>query len=158
MSLLKFPLSPRTSPSSPNLSAILPALTAVLPGRLVQTVCTANFALNVAAAQLTHADGREVLPTAMAFARLKVLVLHPNRTLSRDELLDLAHLPGWEPFDRSAALRISHLRRKIEPDPDCPRFIRTVRGIGDMLTSASVDVWPRARPDRSRGRRRRATP
>ena len=36
----------------------------------------------------------------------------------------------WDPFDRSVDLRIMRLRKKIEPDPEHPRFIRTVRNEG----------------------------
>ncbi len=105
-----------------------------------ETVTFGDFTLDVAAAQLTHADGRTIELTAMEFALLKVFVLHPNRVLNRDQLLDLAHHRGWEPFDRSIDLRISRLRRKIEPDPDRPRFIRTVRGIGYKFSNAPAET------------------
>ncbi|WP_269582454.1 response regulator [Roseibium sp. Sym1] len=104
-----------------------------------ETAHFGDFTLDVAAAALTHADGSDVPITAMEFALLKVFVMHPNRVLSRDQLLDLAHHRGWEPFDRSIDLRISRLRRKIEPDPDQPRFIRTVRGIGYIFSTTGAD-------------------
>ena len=93
-----------------------------------------DYTLDLAAASLTGPGGTPIEITAMEFALLKVLVSHPNRVLSRDRLLDLAHSKGWEPFDRSVDLRISRLRRKIEPEPDKPRYIKTVRGIGYMFT------------------------
>jgi DNA-binding response OmpR family regulator len=37
---------------------------------------------------------------------------------------------AWDPFDRSIDIRISRIRRKIEPNPEKPEVIRTVRGIG----------------------------
>jgi two-component system phosphate regulon response regulator OmpR len=89
-----------------------------------------GFTLDVEAARLIDADGVTIEITAMELALLKVFLENRGRVMSRDRLLDLAHHRGWEPFDRSIDLRISRLRRKIEPDPSAPRFIRTVRGIG----------------------------
>ena len=70
--------------------------------------------------------------TAMEFDLLKVFVEHPNQVLSRDRLLTLTRNREWEPFDRSIDIRIARLRRKIEPDPERPRLIRTVRSAGYM--------------------------
>jgi len=50
-----------------------------------------------------------------------------------DRLLELAADRGWDAFDRSVDLRVSRLRRKIEPNPAEPTIIRTVRGIGYIL-------------------------
>ena len=66
----------------------------------------------------------------MEFSLLRVFAENRGRTLSRDRLLELAHDRGWEPFDRSIDLRLSRIRRKVEPVPDKPQIIRTVRGIG----------------------------
>ena len=61
---------------------------------------------------------------------LKVFAEHRGRILNRDQLLELAHDRGWEPFDRSIDIRISRLRKKIELDASKPEVIRTVRGVG----------------------------
>ena len=50
--------------------------------------------------------------------------------LSRDQLLDLAHGRGPEPFDRSIDIRVTRLRHKLETDPAKPQIIKTVRGVG----------------------------
>jgi len=71
--------------------------------------------------------------TAMEFDLLAAFARHPNRALSRDQLLDLAHRRDGEPFDRSIDIRVTRLRRKIEADPAHPQAIRTVRGIGYMF-------------------------
>ena len=76
--------------------------------------------------QLFDAAGQEIAVTAMEFER-------PNRPLSRDTLLDLTQNREWDPFDRSIDIRIARLRRKIETDPEKPRIIRTVRGVGYMF-------------------------
>lgn len=66
----------------------------------------------------------------MEFALLKVFAENKGRVLNRDQLLEQAHDKSWEPFDRSIDLRVSRLRRKIEPNPAKPEIIRTVRGVG----------------------------
>jgi DNA-binding response OmpR family regulator len=55
---------------------------------------------------------------------------NPKRVLSRDRLLDLADARDPDAFDRSIDVRINRIRKKIEPDPGHPRYIKTVRGLG----------------------------
>jgi len=86
--------------------------------------------LDLDAHRLYDALGEEVAITSMEFDLLKAFAEHPNRVLSRDQLLDLAHNKDWEPFDRSIDIRIARLRRKIESDPAKPQVIKTVRGAG----------------------------
>jgi two-component system phosphate regulon response regulator OmpR len=80
--------------------------------------------------RLLASDGAEVPLTAMELDLLHVLVSNPNRVLTRDQLVDLAHADSWEPLDRSIDIRIARLRKKIERDPASPEAIRTVRGSG----------------------------
>lgn len=98
--------------------------------RITGTVPFGPCRLDLEAARLYGPDGEEIAVTAMEFSLLKVFALNPGRTLNRDQLLEQAHDRGWEPFDRSIDLRISRIRRKIEPNPTKPEVIRTVRGIG----------------------------
>jgi two-component system phosphate regulon response regulator OmpR len=83
--------------------------------------------------QLTGRGGEEIPLTGMEFDLLRVFAEHPNRVLSRDQLLTLTRNREWEPFDRSIDIRITRLRRKVEDDPGHPRVIRTVRGAGYMF-------------------------
>jgi two-component system phosphate regulon response regulator OmpR len=80
--------------------------------------------------QLIDRKGEEIPLTGMEFDLLRVFAEHPNRVLSRDQLLTLTRNREWEPFDRSIDIRIARLRRKIEADPEKPRTIKTVRGAG----------------------------
>ena len=89
--------------------------------------------LNMESHKLFTAAGEEVSITSMEYDLLKVFAEHPNRVLNRDQLLELAHNRGWEPFDRSIDIRIMRLRKKIEPDPGKPQIIKTVRGAGYMF-------------------------
>ena len=73
----------------------------------------------------------------MEFDLLKAFAERPNRVLSRDQLLELAHNRGWEPFDRSIDIRIARIRRKVELDPGKPQVIKTVRGAGYIFSPSS---------------------
>jgi len=89
-----------------------------------------DLMLDFAGRRLVSAAGEAIDLTAMEFDLLEVLATRPNRVLSRSQLLELAHsrVPG--DGDRSIDIRITRIRKKIEPDPERPRFIRTVRGEG----------------------------
>jgi hypothetical protein len=74
----------------------------------------------------------------MEFGPLKAFAEHPDRVLSRNHRLDLAHNRGWQPFDRSIDIRIARIRRKIESDPSKPQVSKTVRGAGYILSPFQV--------------------
>jgi DNA-binding response OmpR family regulator len=74
--------------------------------------------------------GVQVELTALELRLLKVFVSHRGRVLTRAQLLDLAWAQGTNVSDRVVDTHILNLRRKIEPLPSEPRFIRGVRGIG----------------------------
>jgi two-component system phosphate regulon response regulator OmpR len=86
--------------------------------------------LDMESHRLFDEEGQEVPITNMEFDLLKAFATHPNRVLSRDQLLDMAHNRDWDPFDRSIDIRIARIRRKIEADPARPQTIKTVRGAG----------------------------
>ena len=86
--------------------------------------------LDLAAHRLSDEQGAEVPMSPLEFDLLKALAEHPNRALSRERILNLKQQRDWDPFDRSVDLRIMRLRKKIEPDPEHPRFIRTIRNEG----------------------------
>ena len=86
--------------------------------------------LDMAAHRLTDETVAEVAMSALEFDLLKALAQHPNRPLSRERIMNLGRPREWDPFDRSVDLRVMRLRKKVEPDPDHPRFIRTVRNEG----------------------------
>ncbi len=89
-----------------------------------------EFTLDTDAAKLLAPDDTEVSLTAMEYSLLKVFAENKGRVLNRDQILEQAHDRSWDPFDRSIDIRISRLRRKIEPNPEKPEIIKTVRGIG----------------------------
>jgi two-component system phosphate regulon response regulator OmpR len=96
------------------------------------------LALDSAGRRLTTAAGEAIDLTAMEFDLLEVLATRPNRILSRAQLLELAHSRASEDGDRSIDIRITRIRKKIEPDPERPRYIRTVRGEGYVFVPDEV--------------------
>ena len=87
--------------------------------------------------RLTADDGSDVPITQMEFDLLQTFAQHPNRVLTRDQLLEMSHNRSWEPFDRSIDIRIARLRRKIESDPTKPQTIKTVRGAGYIFVTGT---------------------
>jgi len=95
--------------------------------------------LDRVAHQLTDEAGREVPMSPLEFTLLKALSDHPNRVLSRERILNLSGQGDWDPLDRSVDLRILRLRKKIEPDPEHPQYIRTVRSEGYKFVPGGSD-------------------
>lgn len=95
--------------------------------------------LNLRSCRLTL-NGAEVSMTSGDFELLKVFSEHPNRVLSRDQLMDLVRGHDRNPFDRSIDVRVTRLRRKIEPDPANPIYIRTIWGRGYLFSPGGGEV------------------
>ncbi|WP_455200274.1 response regulator [Kaarinaea lacus] len=93
--------------------------------------------LDLTSYQLLGNENQEIPITNMEFDLLKVFAERPNRPLTRDQLLNLTQNRDWDPYDRSIDIRITRLRKKIEPDPEKPQVIKTVRGIGYMFMGES---------------------
>ena len=91
------------------------------------------FKLDLDSHRLTR-NGEQIELTGAEFALLRTLLEHPDRVLSRDTLVEL--LKGYEraPFDRMVDVRVTRLRRKIEPDPARPVYLRTVWGEGYLFS------------------------
>ncbi len=84
--------------------------------------------------ELLGQDGVAVPLSTGEFDLLLALVERPQRTLSRDQLLDLARHRAANTFDRSMDTQVSRLRKKVERDPADPAIIKTVWGGGYIFT------------------------
>lgn len=74
-------------------------------------------------------DGRPVELTAAQFKILALLATHPGRVYSRAQIMESVW--GGEGVNsRAADMHILNLRKEIEPDPENPRYLQTVRGLG----------------------------
>jgi DNA-binding response OmpR family regulator len=86
--------------------------------------------------ELRRPDGNLVPLTAGEFDLLRVFARNPNRVLDRDHLMTLVKGRDWAAFDRAIDTQVVRLRRKIEPDPQNPQLIKTVRGAGYIFAAA----------------------
>lgn len=102
------------------------------PSRL-ERVRMGRHMLDLSKRALHDDAGNDIAVTAGEFDILKIFAENPNRPLSRDWLLETTSHRTRDPFDRAIDLRITRIRRKIEPLPEKPTVIRTVRGVGYMF-------------------------
>ncbi len=73
----------------------------------------------------------EVVPlTPTEFRLLEVLAGEPGRAFTRLELLDRVFGYDFEGFERTVDVHVKNLRKKIEPDPKQPTYVKTVYGVG----------------------------
>ena len=81
-----------------------------------------------------HRGGQEVYLSALEYKLLLVFLQHRGQALTRDRLLEeIWDCAGDFVSDNTLTVYIKRLREKIEPDPQNPRYIRTVRGLGYRL-------------------------
>jgi len=99
-----------------------------------------GWRLDLSRRQLHAPDGALVELSAGEFDLLVALAEHPQRVLTRDQLIDLARGRAATPYDRSIDVQISRLRRKIEQDPKNPALIKTVRSGGYVFSTVVQDL------------------
>lgn len=98
----------------------------------------ADWRLDLIARRLHSRDGTRVPLTGGEFELLVAFCEHPNKVLTRDQILELTTRGKSDgSVDRSIDIQVSRLRRKIERDPKDPVLIQTVRSGGYVF---SVEV------------------
>jgi two-component system alkaline phosphatase synthesis response regulator PhoP len=120
-----------TKPFSPKeLAARVRAVLRRLPGeRGPDEIKIGKLSMNFATHEAWFA-GRPLNLTSVEFKLLGILAKEPGRVHSRTSLIEEALGYDFEGFDRTIDVHILNLRRKVEPDPSRPRYIKTVYGIG----------------------------
>lgn len=101
------------------------------PGRLVRF---AGWTLDLLRRELTSPEGIAVDLSTGEYDLLLAFIEHPQRVLTRDQLLDLAKNRVSSGIDRTIDIQVSRLRRKIDSDPAAPPLIKTIRGAGYIFT------------------------
>jgi two-component system, OmpR family, response regulator len=94
----------------------------------------ADWVLDTAHRHLVSPDGVVVPLSGAEFRLLRIFLSHPNRVLTRDQLVDLTQGKEADPLDRSIDVQVSRLRHSLGDDPREPRLIKTVRGQGYVLS------------------------
>jgi len=130
-----------TKPFSPReLAARVRAVLRRLPGERGPTeVKHGELTVNFSKYEASLA-GRPLNLTAAEFKLLGVLVKEPGRVFSRAEIIEKALGYDFEGFDRTIDVHVLNLRRKLEPDPSHPRYIKTVYGAGYKLSEVGSET------------------
>jgi len=120
-----------TKPFSPKvLAARVLAVLRRLPGeRGPEQIRCDELSINFVKHEAWFA-GRPLNLTSIEFKLLGVLVKEPGRVFSRTSLIEEALGYDFEGFDRTIDVHILNLRRKLEPDANHPRYLKTVYGVG----------------------------
>jgi two-component system OmpR family response regulator len=95
----------------------------------------AGWTLDTATRDLTSPAGVVVALSGTEFRLLRVLLDHPNRVLTRDQLVDFMMSRDASPFDRAIDVQVSRLRHRLGDDAREPLLIKTVRSHGYVLAA-----------------------
>ena len=122
-------------PFSPR--ELLARLRAVLrrsaPEAVSERLSIADVQVDVGTRQVT-VEGKEIELTGLEFDILVALMRRAGRVIPRDALLAEAGRSDVVVGERTVDVHISHLRAKLGDDPRAPRRIKTVRGVGYVLS------------------------
>lgn len=102
---------------------------ATSPGREIHV---GDLAIDEQRLLVTRGDERIGL-TASEFQLLAVLARNPGRVFTRGQLLDAIHGESFDAYERAIDAHVKNIRRKLEPEPQRPRYVLTVFGVGYRL-------------------------
>ena len=120
----------RTRALPPNLDAAPPA-----NARLLRF---AHWCLDTVNRHLVDAEGTVVALSGAEYRMLAVFLSHPQKVLSRDQLMELTQGREADVFDRSIDLLVSRLRQRLGDNAREPAIIKTVRNEGYVLAAEVV--------------------
>jgi DNA-binding response OmpR family regulator len=122
------PFSPREL-----LARIRAVLRRAKPEAFAEKLVVGDVAIDVAGREVAVA-GRPVELTGLEFDLLVALARRSGKVVSRDALLGEAGRSDVHVSERTVDVHISHLRQKLGDDPRAPARIRTVRGVGYVMS------------------------
>jgi two-component system OmpR family response regulator len=99
----------------------------------------AGWTLDLTTQQLVSPKGVVTPLSSGEYRLLRVFLEHPNRVLSRDQLLDFTRGREATPFDRSVDVQVGRLRRRLGDAGREPTLLKTVRNEGYVL-AATVEL------------------
>ena len=94
-----------------------------------------GWTLDAVTRNLTAPDSVVVPLGGTEFRLLRIFLDHPNRVLTRDQLIDLMLSRDAAPFDRAIDVQVSRLRHRLREDAKEPAIIKTVRGQGYVFAA-----------------------
>jgi two-component system OmpR family response regulator len=117
----------RTRMLPPNMSS---------PAEPARMLSFGGWSLDTTERHLIDGAGIMVSLSGAEYRLLRVFLDHPQRVLSRDQLLTLTQGRDAEVFDRSIDLLVSRLRQRLGDEAREPRYIKTVRSEGYVFSAA----------------------
>ena len=118
--------------------------TRMLPGMQVsesaEFIGFGDWRLDTTARHLLDAEGTMVALSGAEYRLLRVFLDHPQRVLTRDQLLNLTQGRQADQFDRSIDLLVSRLRQRLQDVAREPRYIKTLRSEGYVFSAAVVMI------------------
>jgi two-component system, OmpR family, response regulator len=114
--------------------------TRMLPPRMQVTetapmLAFGDWRLDTTARHLLDAQGTMVALSGAEYRLLRVFLDHPQRVLTRDQLLNLTQGRQADAFDRSIDLLVSRLRQRLRDVAREPRYIKTLRSEGYVFSA-----------------------
>ncbi len=100
-------------------------------------IVTPHFTLDLAARELRSSDETLVKLTPIEWALLGHLAGHRGKLVTKTELLRAVWGPQYEHENNYLRVHLTHLRRKIEPDPSTPIYLITEAGSGYRFVAPS---------------------
>jgi two-component system OmpR family response regulator len=100
----------------------------------------AGWSLDLQTRDLASPEGVVVALSGTEFRLLRVFLEHPNRVLTRDQLVDFMLSRDASAFDRAVDVQVSRLRHRLGEDAKEPAIIKTVRSQGYVLAADVVVV------------------
>jgi len=130
-----------TKPFSPReLAARVRAVLRRIPGeRGPDKVVHGELTIDFTKHEASLAD-RSLNLTPIEFKILGAMAKEPGRVFSRAQIIEKALGYDFDGFDRTIDVHILKLRRKLEPDPRHPQYIKTIYGAGYKLLEANGDT------------------
>jgi two-component system OmpR family response regulator len=100
---------------------------------VAQLLTFGEWQLDTVARHLLDQEGTGIALSGAEYRLLRVFLDHPQRVLSRDQLLNMTQGREAELFDRSIDLLVSRVRQRLRDDAREPAYIKTVRNEGYVL-------------------------
>jgi two-component system OmpR family response regulator len=94
-----------------------------------------GWTLDIATRNLTSPAGVVIALSGTEFRLLRTFLSHPNRVLTREQLIDLMLSRDAAPFDRAIDVQVSRLRHRLGEDAKEPAIIKTVRSQGYVFAA-----------------------
>jgi two-component system OmpR family response regulator/two-component system response regulator RstA len=95
-----------------------------------------RFSIDSSSRTLTL-DGKPIKLTTAEFDLVWLLASNAGTVISREKMYEELHGVEYDGVDRSIDLRVSRLRKKIGDDPNLPRLIKSIRGVGYLMATES---------------------